>query len=422
MDTQKTEQNLVTIPRRRLNEFTTRLGKLGKKARKLGVVEPTFSLKAERTVTETLEGGREINVQVLDLELHSEPIKFADWTLLAVIDPIGSQGDFVLKVVPGMDTEAGAISKDLDALHCDHCKARRRRKETFIVRHLDGSLKQVGRQCLRDFLGHITPEHIAAMLAFLHEIVRLSDDSDEGWGGGFLHDPLTDLVSVLEVTAAIVRRHGWVPRSQATFNTPTAEFVTTFLIGRGDMADRLRREAPVEQVDQERAAEVIAWVRGMEEDKTSTTANAFIENLRTIFKFDEIESRFFGFACSAISAFMKHLDRQGEILRKKDLHKNSQHVGTVGTRQVFTGLTVESIRSFEGQWGVTTLIKFIDQDGNLLVWFASGDKVDDFRIGATVDLKATVKKHDDFREVAQTALNRCQILKQEGGEENETND
>lgn len=415
----ETTTTIVTLPVRRLDEFEAKMAKLVKRARKLGVLVPTWAVKEIRTEKIrvsaplnpiTMETSKEVNIQIADVELTHQAVKLADWDLLAKIDPIAG-GTFTINVVPGNDEIASEISRDLDPLKCNHCNTRRRRNATFIVRHADGTLKQVGRNCLRDFLGHVSPEHIAAMLAFMGELTIIG--KSEAWGGGMGWDPRTDLETVLTVTSAVVRVMGWAPRSSAQFTTPTADSVTTWLIGRGDMANRLRREVQITEVDEERAEQVIAWVRGMGEQNS-----VFLNNLRAIFTVDEVEIKNFGFACSAISAFMKHLDRQAEILRKRESHKNSRHVGTVGQRQVFEGLTVDSVRSFEGQFGTTTLIKFTDKDGNLITWFASGDKVDDFRLGARVDLKATIKKHDDFRGELQTVVNRGIIQKQEGGEDN----
>ncbi len=414
--------NTVTIPLRRLEEFESRMSKLAKRARKLGVIEPTWELKAVRTETHrvetklnpiTMESSREVKVRVADIEIVHQAVKLADWDLLAKIDPIAG-GTFTINVVPGNDELANQISRDLDPLKCDHCNTRRRRNATFIVRHQDGTMKQVGRNCLKDFLGHVSPEHIAAMVSFMGELIKMGDSDDWGFGG-MRFDPRTDLVMLLEATAAVVRVFGWVPRSQAQFSTPTADTVTTLLIGRGDHADRLRREVQVGDVDVERAEQVIGWVRGMGEQNS-----VFLNNLRAIFTVDEVDPKNFGFACSAISAFMRHLDRQAEIIRKRESHKNSRHVGEIKKRQVFDSLHVDSVRSFETDFGTTTLIKFTDKDGNLIVWFASGDKVDDFRLGAEVDLKATVTKHDEFRGEKQTVVNRGVILKQEGGEEDET--
>jgi hypothetical protein len=66
------------------------------------------------------------------------------------------------------------------------------------------------------------------------------------------------------------------------------------------------------------------------------------------------------------------------------------------------------MKYIEGQWGTTTLVSFEDKPGNLIKWFASVD-LDDINTGDVVDIKATVKKHDEYQGVKQTMVSRAKI-------------
>lgn len=84
--------------------------------------------------------------------------------------------------------------------------------------------------------------------------------------------------------------------------------------------------------------------------------------------------------------------------------RESAHVGTEGDRLTLT-LTVVMKRHIEGMYGVSTMYKMVDADGNVFVTFYSGVK---FRAdqGETVTVKATVKGHDEYRDEKQTKLTR----------------
>ena len=89
----------------------------------------------------------------------------------------------------------------------------------------------------------------------------------------------------------------------------------------------------------------------------------------------------------------------------KAKRKPSQHIGVVGERQGFAGLTVKSLKYIESDYGVKTLCKFEDVEGNTLIWWCSGNS-DWLKEGDVVDVTGTVKKHGDYKGWLQTELLR----------------
>lgn len=92
------------------------------------------------------------------------------------------------------------------------------------------------------------------------------------------------------------------------------------------------------------------------------------------------------------------------VLEQNTKRQGSEHVGEVGDRLEFE-VEIEGTRQLEGQFGVTTLVRMRDSEGNALVWFASGWK--DYEKGARYHVKATVKKHDEFNSQKQTVVSRA---------------
>lgn len=80
----------------------------------------------------------------------------------------------------------------------------------------------------------------------------------------------------------------------------------------------------------------------------------------------------------------------------------SEWVGSVGDK-VDLDVSIDSVRTVNGYYGVTYLYKMIDSDGNDLTWFASRDALQG---KSNLKIRATIKKHDEFNGRKQTILTR----------------
>ena len=86
----------------------------------------------------------------------------------------------------------------------------------------------------------------------------------------------------------------------------------------------------------------------------------------------------------------------------------SKYVGEVGERLRNLTAIYKSVRGFESAYGWTNIYTF--QTGeNTLVWFTQKNL--GIEKGSIVDLTGTVKKHEEFRGVQTTQLNRCIVKK-----------
>jgi hypothetical protein len=99
----------------------------------------------------------------------------------------------------------------------------------------------------------------------------------------------------------------------------------------------------------------------------------------------------------------------------------SEHIGEVGKRIELT-VRYERTHSWDGLYGPTQLVRF-DHEGSALVWKTSGwlpgvdvAHVDGWEAqrpmpeGAVLRIRATVKKHDEYRGGRQTVLTRVKVL------------
>ena len=84
----------------------------------------------------------------LKIAIYFDPVRISGWEMIGVIHNIESQHKF-----EEIGEEAIPEKYRHDPENCEHCKKRRKRNHTFILKHADGSYKQVGSDCLHEFLG-----------------------------------------------------------------------------------------------------------------------------------------------------------------------------------------------------------------------------------------------------------------------------
>lgn len=85
----------------------------------------------------------------------------------------------------------------------------------------------------------------------------------------------------------------------------------------------------------------------------------------------------------------------------------SEYIGSVGERLYHLTAIYKSTRGFIGSYGWTHIHTF-QMGEDILVWFTQ--KGLNFERGQTIDLTATVKKHEEFRGVKTTQLSRCIVI------------
>jgi len=398
-------ENIFAVVTWNLGSFVERMQKLVKKAQKLGCDTVGFDVLDsfdKVVVRETYDGFYKQKISFTNVRVFGAAPKFAGWSLIGRLDFKSVPGATVRAMVPGH--ECPAEFQAVEPGRCDHCHASRRRNDSFLCQHEDGRVVVVGRQCIADFLGNESPEHIAALATCLADIGRVGGD-DEGGHGGRVRDE-HEIGYFVAVTAYCVRTYGWVPRSAAANGAdvdPTASRVLRLLCPQLDAAreaHRLAELAKVSQKDGEQAEAAIAWARG-------TTENTdYIYNLRTVVSAPSVVGKMAGIAASVISAWDRAMARETERAVRRDA-ACSTHQGTVGGKISFAGEVV-MVRGCESRFGTTTIIKLVDASGNVYTWFASGGR--DVARGERYAVTGTVKKHDEYKGEMQTVVTRCKIV------------
>ena len=427
-----------------IDKLATSVEKLNKRAAKLGV--PAIQLHiGERETIYTAPGagapafsaspkawGEDTKVQSHEratVSLHGEPPKLAGWTFAAVVDHL-SNG--TITRYPHAETEVDLKPFRGSDATCDHCQTVRNRHETFIVVHDTGNIQRVGRNCLADFLGHANPASLIGHLRLWSKAFELVEGASEaGIGSG---TPTLFLLGFLAHVAREMRQHGWLSRSAAYAAGENTRYggrnesyhgKTLYKQGTGvatadaaqnaywhdgfGLTDAEKLEMTPTDEDEARGRKALEWARKLADSDVED--NDYLYNLRAVCADDTIRPKRGGLAGSVIVAAERAFEKLAQAQR--DAAKSNLHRGTIGARET-DSLTLVGTREIDGYYGVSTLHRFEDAAGNLLVWFASNPRImptDDgdkraLAVGETATLAFTVKGHDDYKGRKQTKLGR----------------
>lgn len=410
-NTIQTTPDTFTIPTFQFEDFVIRFAKLNRKAKKLGCPVASYKVVGETTIKvptpEDFESDKKFYyVPAKIVSVTGSAPQVGDHQMLARIEYLGDgEKSKLFHTVPGADIKVDERFRALSAGTCEHCNMARVRRDTFVVRNtVNGEQKQVGRNCLADFIGGISPEQIAANAAYL----KLFDDvtGNDNSFKGYFHNHI-DTVEVLKLTSAYISLYGWVPKSQGEYMRPTASRVADHFCSQIHFTPEEKAEVirvhllANEPVHITRASEVITWIKN---DLAPIAKSDYELNLCTLVVNDLTETRHLGIVCSAVSAYQRAMNRGVEYAKKKIDAANSAFVGTVGERIRNVAVSVQFIKVMAGTFGATTLVKFVDKNGNLFSWFASGDK--QYQVGQNMTITGTVKAHKEYQGTLETQLSR----------------
>ncbi len=384
------------IPSQNYARLESEIAKLNRRAEKLGMAPIKLKIVDRITETYPLELELTYTADIIVCEIEGESPQLAGWTLVAVIEPV-TDVENIVREVPGQVCPAEFRITDM---HCDHCQEVRRRKDVFILQHEDGTYKQVGRNCLADFLGHESPETLVRKAECYIAVGRLIFESQEvGWGNlGKVKSVPTELFLIM--VAATIRAHGYVSKSKSEelLQKPTAWIAWDCCLNPEVKHD------PVEEQDVDLAKRAIAWAKAIEPDEAP---NSYIHDIAVCARQPVVTSRLIGYAASLIPAFRKNEETQFQRRRNTI---SQRHIGTVGKREIFD-LQVVFLKEFETLHGIQTMVKFVDGEGNAVLWRASG-RPDWLEVGKLVKVKCTPKEHTVYQDQPETIVLRVSPVEQ----------
>ena len=349
---------------------------------------------------------------VVDLDVFAGAARLAGWDFLATLEPL--TGGNLIKKMPAAIVDDGELEPYREgAIGCDHCATKRRRAETFIVR-ADGSVpgvaagtyRQVGRTCLRDFLGGKDAAAILWLLSIDKIMSDAGGDGDgEGWDGDSA-DRSLDMLEFLTWVTASIRIVGWTSKAEAEARggSSTASRAMYLVTPQGTGfagAWRAAREAhqPTE-TDISRAAAALTWAKGL------AGASDYERNVRLVANQPRLDAKHAGILASVIQAFDREAGRAIERAARATAAAGSVHVGTVGKRAIWD-LVVERIADVKTEYGMLHIHTMRDASGNALIWKTASQRLE---VHAKIKVRGTVKRHSEYKGEKQTELARCNVM------------
>lgn len=354
------------------------------------------------------------------LSLPCDAPKYAGWTFAAALQHL--DGENIVRAVPG---ETVPVTYRSRGPACDHCKADRRRNDTYVLRHEDGRHVQVGSTCIGDFLGSDDAGKIAGLATLLADARSLAEGGCEGddfsTGGSDAARPLSVFLSFVshEMTA-----NGWVSRTAARERggAATADRAWTFLT---DGKARDKAKAFPTDEDRSKADAALVWAESITDETINRETGDYLHNVRAIARSGLVSYRTAGIGGSIIAAYERAMGRARQQAERATRPTCNVHMGTEGRKVAFgctygkgktahevlstDPLTLDFVTGYESMYGYTTVLKFRTTEGALIVWKASNTEIGRGDVGKRYTLRGTIKKHDDYKGEKQTLMTRCTV-------------
>lgn len=327
--------------------LTAKLARLSAKLVKIGGSPITFTVVRE--MDEPQQDDPTKLVRYYELAVNGVAPQHNGWEFLATI--VHTDEGNIIRSVPGYIAPVDIRDK---ASLCEHCNTNRVRRDTYIVRHTDGTVKQVGSTCLQDFLNTI-PGRLTKAAELLFNAYDICDAATKTtWlrGSNTLHTYRLDLDTFLKNVAAVVAKDArYITRKMAkeleqSGVTATSDRALAVMSRRGDEADYLVNRYPITDEVETLAAEAREWVlrkfspavedpEGMSDDAirdmvigsfkaANHNLSDFEHNLLSCARAEAIEPRLCGIAAYIIEAY-----------RRSQPRKEAAQLNTAGLISIF---------------------------------------------------------------------------------------
>jgi hypothetical protein len=400
-----------TLPTFRLEALDGLLAKLGKKAAKLGVAAPSYTV----TKTEARDMSEDKKyphlVEFSTVEIAYEVIqKAGDWRFLAKIEAADEVDGVPRNKVSGFNLSAEHAKRYITThMECEHCNINRKRNATYIVQDCNDKTLQVGSSCLQDFLG-VDPAAAVNSIEFAARIEVIGEGDEWGYGGSAAARVM-DLSDFAAATISIVSHNGFVKAQEAEAGNAikTGNDVITLLLDNNPRMNDWRAKMAPTEAHKATAAEVLKRLNDRILNAYRTAPHTLDE-----FSFKTGISLNKGYVTAkdsqlmAAAVYFESVKIAKEAVKSNTVKNEFLPNVKVGDKVELTA-SIVLVKEVFSTFGTSRLIKLVTADGFPLTTFNSGQG--DFITGTTVKVKGTVKSLDDNPRFGKaTVLTRCKVV------------
>lgn len=262
-------------------------------------------------------------IRYIDIEVETATPECNGWSFIATL--VHTNEGNIVRSVPGYDVPVTYRDRPT---WCDHCKTNRTRRDTYVVRHADGRVMQVGSNCLQEFIGGGTPGILIKTAEYLLNAHDICDAAQKrAWLGGSnaLSIYRIDTDTYLSYVAAVVLKEGqYVTRKIASEScVSSTSDLAQHAMNAGNThevtpeAEKLAQAArawvvnryspPILDVDGVSDEQIMANIKGS--FGTNTELSEFEHNLLACARAEAIEPRLCGLAAYIVEAFRRNQPR-----------------------------------------------------------------------------------------------------------------
>lgn len=335
------------------------------------------------------------------LTLSHPVISYGGWEFVAALD--ATQAGMIVRTRPGADLGGWRPQESL----CEHCNTVRLRNATYVVRHEDGTLMQVGSTCMTDFLG-VKP---SGLWAINDDVLSgIDDELSESHPGGSGVSTAAESRDVIAVALALTDggAHYLSKAAVAYSGKPsTSDMVGEAVFGTG-------RRLTAEEVEASRRVRRLAedYLADGTVDRVLAAAAAmapgtdYADNMRVVAAAEHVSPRHAGILASAVSVWARENNRQAVRHLEAQTYVPG-FLAAVDEKVAGHDVTVTKVVWLDNPYsgGSDTLLIMKTADGKTLKWKATGTK--DLAAGDRIRLTGgRVKAHEQYADKDQTTLTR----------------
>jgi hypothetical protein len=403
--------NEFEIPEYKMEYLRAKIDKLNKTAEKLGLHPIVIEELGE--IKKPLQGddvNKNVEIVFKQIRILGQAPKLNGWTLAARI--LHTEEGNIIKAVPNVDVPTDYRNT---TPICEHCKTNRDRRDTFVVRNDGtGQFKQVGRNCLADFLGHPDPLSYARFAELLSDLFTEagSMEGGENFGGGGGVSSVS-IESYLLAVAALGRAFGYVSRAKAKermTNDSTAEIAFQYCTsGKGQReieegAKERGIKIEFRPEDEEQVKKSLDWARKLKEGANSNEAlSDYLWNLAVASSSSVVTSKSSGIVASLLSAYQR-----ANSAVQAPTGGGKGYVGEVNKPLAIKG-TIGMAKPISSYRGQSTIYSLQDEAGNTIKWFDNTNSMG-LRAGEATIISGVVKAHKEYMGKPETELTGVRVL------------
>lgn len=365
-----------------------KLKKFESKFNKYGNGSITCAVGGTRTVK--TKKGKEL---VVDVDIEAS-YKINGYDFIGTLDYNPDVKENIIKLA---DHDVVVPTEYRNRVWCDHCKTNHNRLHTVLLKnHETNEFIQVGKSCVKDFLGCDLGNY-ASYLSIFDDIDDYIENSTHD--RSFRGKVVWDFDEIVGQTLESVNHYGYISKQQSydygNDSTSSRVWLAMNQITNFD-GDIIYEEYEITDDDKSKVAEIKEFLNNFDD-----TNNEYVHNLKNFSKMPYIEGENFGLVVSVVGWYLREINKANRIEKAKKESK-SEYIGNVGDKVTFTA-TPNCVYSYDTEFGMCYIYKFLVGE-NEVVWKTSKCLGD-----VEITLKGTIKSTNTYNGVKQTEVTRCRV-------------